>query len=270
MDSKESNKMTIQAYEVIQGNGVPVKSWTKGVPFEAEAKQQLINISSMPFIHKWVAAMPDVHLGKGATIGSVVPTLGAVIPAAVGVDIGCGMMAVRTNMHAHQLPDNLAAIRNSIERAVPHGRSSRTRGGRDKGAWNNIPNDVMSAWSPLSQQFDMLKDKHRVLKSTNNINHLGTLGTGNHFIEMCLDEKDVVWFMLHSGSRGVGNRIGTYFIETAKKEMERWMIQLPDSDLAYLPEGSEHFNDYIEAVEWAQNFARINRQVMMQRTIQTA
>ncbi|MFV0477701.1 MAG: RtcB family protein [Parahaliea sp.] len=260
--------MSGQSYEVMQAGGVPIKSWTVGVPFEDEAKEQLKNISRMPFIHQWVAAMPDVHLGKGATIGSVVPTLGAVIPAAVGVDIGCGMMAVRTSLQADQLPDNLAGVRSAIERAVPHGRSARARGGRDKGAWNDIPSDVMQAWAPLSMQFDMLKDKHRVLKNTNNINHLGTLGTGNHFIEMCLDEQGSVWLMLHSGSRGVGNRIGTHFIETAKKDMEHWHIRLPDSDLAYLPEGTEHFDEYIEAVEWAQNFARINREVMMARVIQ--
>jgi tRNA-splicing ligase RtcB (3'-phosphate/5'-hydroxy nucleic acid ligase) len=260
--------MSQLSYEVMQEGGVPIKSWTLGVPFEPEARQQLKNISRMPFIHKWVAVMPDVHLGKGATIGSVVPTLGAVIPAAVGVDIGCGMMAVRTSIQASQLPDNLAAVRSAIERAVPHGRSGRARGSRDKGAWSNVPDDVMSAWSPLAEQFDVLKAKHAVLKNTNNINHLGTLGTGNHFIEMCLDEHDSVWLMLHSGSRGVGNRIGTYFIEKAKKDMERWHIQLPDSDLAYLPEGSEHFDQYVEAVEWAQNFARINREVMMARVIQ--
>lgn len=259
--------MTQQPYEVMQDGGVPIKSWTKGVPFESEAKEQLKNISRMPFIHKWVAAMPDVHLGKGATIGSVVPTLGAVIPAAVGVDIGCGMMAVRTSMHASQLPDNLSGVRSAIEQAVPHGRSARARGGRDKGAWGDVPNDVMTAWSPLATQFDVLKEKHRVLKNTNNLNHLGTLGTGNHFIEMCLDEHGSVWLMLHSGSRGVGNRIGTHFIELAKKDMERWHIHLPDSDLAYLPEGSDHFEQYVEAVEWAQNFARINREVMMNRVI---
>ncbi len=246
-------------YEVMQEDGVPIKSWTKGVPFEEDAKTQLKNISKMPFIHKWVSVMPDVHLGKGATIGSVVPTLGAVIPAAVGVDIGCGMMAVKTNMKASDLPDNLAGVRNAIERAVPRG--------RDKGAWSNIPKDVMEAWMPLSKQFDVLTDKHRCLKSTNNINHLGTLGTGNHFIEVCLDEHQTVWIMLHSGSRGVGNRIGSHFIETAKKDMERWHIHLPDSDLAYLPEGTDHFDEYVEAVEWAQNFARINREVMMLRTI---
>ncbi|VUD67440.1 RNA-splicing ligase RtcB [Thalassocella blandensis] len=259
--------MTSYAYDVMQGSGVPVKSWTRGVPFEEEAKKQLLNIATLPFVHKWVAAMPDVHLGKGATIGSVVPTLGAVIPAAVGVDIGCGMMAVRTNMKAHQLPDNLAGVRSAIERAVPHGRSTHARGGRDKGAWSEIPEDVAQAWMPLSKPFELLKEKHRVLKNTNNLHHLGTLGTGNHFIEMCLDEQDGVWFMLHSGSRGVGNRIGTHFIEVAKKEMQRWMIQLPDSDLAYLPEGTEHFIDYVTAVEWAQNFARVNREVMMQRVI---
>ncbi len=256
-----------QSYEVMQDGGVPIKSWTRGVPFESEAKQQLKNISQMPFIHQWVAVMPDVHLGKGATIGSVVPTLGAVIPAAVGVDIGCGMMAVKTSLNASDLPDNLAAVRSAIERAVPHGRSARARGGRDKGAWSNIPEDVANAWTSLSTQFDLLSAKHRVLRKTNNIKHLGTLGTGNHFIEMCLDEHNSVWLMLHSGSRGVGNRIGTHFIEMAKKDMEQWMIHLPDKDLAYLPEGTAHFDEYVEAVEWAQSFARVNREVMMARVI---
>ncbi|WP_028877305.1 RtcB family protein [Teredinibacter turnerae] len=260
--------MEQQAYEVMQSEGVPIKSWTLGVPFEEGAKEQLRKLAGMPFIHKWVAVMPDVHVGLGATIGSVVPTLGAVIPAAVGVDIGCGMMAVKTSLTSAQLPENLAAVRSAIERAVPHGRTS-GRGGklRDKGAWANVPDDVAHAWLGLDGQFAILKEKHRVLKNTNNVNHLGTLGTGNHFIEMCLDEHDSVWLMLHSGSRGVGNRIGTYFIEQAKKDMERWHIHLPDSDLAYFPEGSEHFDDYVEAVEWAQSFARINREVMMKRVV---
>ncbi len=256
-------------YEVMESTNVPIKSWTCGVPFEDQAKEQLKNVASLPFIHKWVAAMPDVHLGKGATIGSVVPTIGAVIPAAVGVDIGCGMMAVRTSLTASQLPDNLLAMRSAIEVAVPHGRSKRfRRGTRDKGSWQNLPEDVMQAWQSIASEFDVLKEKHRVLKNTNNVNHLGTLGTGNHFIEICLDEQDSVWFMLHSGSRGVGNKIGTHFIELAKKDMERWMIHLPDKDLAYLPEGTDHFNEYVEAVEWAQSFARINREVMMNRVIQ--
>ncbi|RLT96872.1 RtcB family protein [Ketobacter sp.] len=254
-------------YEVMHEDGVPIKSWTRGVPFEDKARQQLKNIASMPFIHQWVAVMPDVHLGKGATVGSVIPTVGAVIPAAVGVDIGCGMMAVKTSLKAEQLPDNLFALRCAIEQAVPHGRSPQFRGRRDKGAWSDPPADVNAGWAQLDTAFTLLKDKHPVLKNTNNINHLGTLGTGNHFIEICLDEQGAVWVMLHSGSRGVGNRIGTHFIELAKKEMERWHIQLPDKDLAYLPEGTAHFNDYVEAVEWAQNFARINREVMMSRVL---
>lgn len=265
-DKNENRKET--NYQVLQSpNGVPIKSWTQGVPFEEDAKNQLKNIASLPFVHKWVAAMPDVHLGKGATIGSVVPTLGAVIPAAVGVDIGCGMMAAKTDLVASDLPDNLARVRTMIEKSVPHGRSTNYRGGRDVGSWENVPNDVAQAWKPLSRQFDGLLEKHKVLKNTNNVKHLGTLGTGNHFIEMCLDEANRVWFMLHSGSRGVGNRIGTYFIEKAKKDMERWHIHLPDKDLAYLPEGTPNFEDYVEAVHWAQEFARVNREVMMVRVV---
>ncbi len=261
--------MTSFNYQVTkETGGVPIKSWTRGVPFEQAAKQQLINISRLPFVYKWIAAMPDVHLGKGATIGSVVATIGAIIPAAVGVDIGCGMMAVKTALKADQLPDNLSAVRSAVEQAVPHGRSARLRkGGRDVGAWKDLPDDVLTAWKPLEQKFSQLTDKHRVLKNTNNINHLGTLGTGNHFIEICLDQNQSVWVMLHSGSRGVGNRIGSHFIELAKKEMERWHIHLPDRDLAYLPEGTLHFDDYVEAVEWAQQFARINREVMMARVL---
>lgn len=259
--------MTTQNYEVTQDGGVPIKSWTRGVPFDGKARRQLINISRMPFVHQWVSVMPDVHVGIGSTIGSVVPTLGAVIPAAVGVDIGCGMMAVRTSLDASQLPDNLFGVRSAIEASVPHGRSARRRGGRDKGAWGDIPDDVAEVWKPLSERFDVLKDVSPVLKNTNNINHLGTLGTGNHFVEVCLDEHQQVWVMLHSGSRGVGNRIGTHFIELAKKDMERWHIQLPDKDLAYLPEGSEHFEQYVAAVDWAQDYARTNREVMMTRTL---
>lgn len=263
--------MCEKTYEVMGNHdGVPIKSWTKGVPFEEEARQQLRNIASLPFIYKWVAVMPDVHLGKGATIGSVVPTVGAVIPAAVGVDIGCGMMAVKTSLKASQLPDNLSGIRAAIEEAVPHGRST-SRGRRfpkrDKGAWGELPADVQAAWKGLFPEFERLCEQHKLLKNTNNANHLGTLGTGNHFIEVCLDENDSVWFMLHSGSRGIGNRIGTHFIEVAKKDMQRWMINLPDKDLAYLPEGSDHFDQYVEAVEWAQEYARENREVMMARVI---
>ncbi len=253
-------------YDVLHASGVPVKTWTQGVQFEDQAKQQLLNVAELPFVKPWVAAMPDVHLGKGATIGSVIPTVNAVIPAAVGVDLGCGMMAVKTSLTAKDLPDNLFAIRSGIEAAVPHGRTS-PRSGRDKGSWGQAPDDVLAKWALLHDDFELLCERTPGLKNTNNLNHLGTLGTGNHFIELCLDEADNVWVMLHSGSRGVGNRIGTTFIERAKKEMQRWMINLPDKDLAYLPEGSEHFIDYVKAVSWAQRFARLNREVMMARTL---
>ena len=255
-------------YEVInEKDHHLVKSWTNGVIFDENAKKQVLNIASMPFIHKHIAIMPDVHLGKGATIGSVIPTIGAVIPAAVGVDLGCGMMAVKTSLKAIDLPDTLSNLRHEIEKQVPHGRSKQIKKGRDKGSWSELPEDVIQAWLPLQHRFNRLCNQHPWLEKTNHRNHLGTLGTGNHFIELCLDEKNQVWVMLHSGSRGVGNKIGSEFIEKAKKDMERWLIHLPDKDLAYIPEGSAHFDDYINAVSWAQDFARINRTVMMQRTL---
>lgn len=254
-------------YDVIDsGNGVPVKAWTKGVPFEDEARKQVLNVARMPFIHKWVAVMPDVHAGKGATIGSVIPSEGAIIPAAVGVDIGCGMMAAKTTLSASELPDNLAPVRAAIEEAIPHGRSH-NGGPNDRGAWGEIPRVVAEAWNGLRAEFDVIADKHPKVARANHVNHLGTLGTGNHFVEVCLDEHDGVWFMLHSGSRGVGNRIGSYFIELAKEDMRKWFINLPDKDLAYLPEGTEHFRDYMQAVDWAQRFAMTNRDIMMRHVI---
>ncbi len=256
-----------RAYEVIESPRIPVKAWTRGVSFEEQAKRQVLNIASMPFVFRWVAVMPDVHLGKGATVGSVIPTEGAIIPAAVGVDIGCGMMAVRTTLTASDLPDDLRAIRLAIEGAVPHGRTD--NGGRaDRGAWAELPERVSTAWSTLSQGFDRILDKHPKLGRGNSANHLGTLGTGNHFIEVCLDEERRVWFMLHSGSRGVGNRIGSFFIELAKSDMRRFFINLPDQDLAYLPEGTENFHDYVKAVRWAQDFARLNRELMMRAVVE--
>jgi len=256
------------AYEVLYNKGdSPIKAWTRGVPFDENAKRQLHTIATLPFIYKWIAAMPDVHLGKGATNGSVIPTVGAIIPAAVGVDLGCGMMAVKTSLSAKQLPDNLANLRSRIEAAVPHGRSMNGQSGYDKGSWHDLPKDVETAWQPLQAGFDLLTDKYPKFKKTNNIHHLGTLGGGNHFIEICLDEYDDVWVMLHSGSRGVGNRIGSFFIQAAKKEMQRYFINLPDKDLAYIPESSKIFQDYTVSVAWAQEFARINREVMMQRVL---
>jgi tRNA-splicing ligase RtcB len=247
--------------------GVPVKAWTRGVPFEQEARAQLRNVASLPFIHGWVAAMPDVHWGIGATVGSVIPTIGAVIPAAVGVDIGCGMMAVQTSLVATDLPENLRSVRSAIERAVPHGRTGGRRGGRDRGAWGEVPDPVLRAWRGLAPGFERIAESHPAVRRSNHETHLGTLGTGNHFIEVCLDEGDRVWLLLHSGSRGVGNKIGRYFIELARRDMEQHQIQLPDADLAYLPEGSAHFADYIEAVEWAQEYALRNRELMMSAVI---
>ncbi|MCH7542334.1 MAG: RtcB family protein [Proteobacteria bacterium] len=252
-----------RGYNVDATGKFPIKAWTKGVQVEDVAAEQLRNMANMPFIHKHVAVMPDVHWGMGATIGSVIPTKGAIIPAAVGVDIGCGMMAVRTTLTANDLPDNLTAIRSDIEAAVPHGRTD-NGGKNDRGAWHHMPKSADDRWAALLERYDAITEKHPKALSRNNSRHLGTLGTGNHFIEVCLDENDDVWVMLHSGSRGCGNRIGTYFIQRAKKEMERWFIQLPDANLAYLTEGSNLFSDYVEAVGWAQDYAFENRREMME------
>jgi tRNA-splicing ligase RtcB len=248
--------------------GVPVKMWTQGVPVEPEAMQQLSNAAKLPVVFKHVAAMPDVHLGIGATVGSVIPTIKAIIPAAVGVDIGCGMMAAKTTLRAQDLPDNLGPLRSAIEKAVPHGSAPKHRG-RDPGAWDTPPNLVDQAWSGLADEFKALCELHPRLEKTNNRKHLGTLGTGNHFIEVCLDEAGFVWFMLHSGSRGVGNAIGTHFIELAKKDAERHQRNLPDKDLAYFEEGAQYFGDYVRGVSWAQKFAMKNREVMMANLIAT-
>jgi tRNA-splicing ligase RtcB (3'-phosphate/5'-hydroxy nucleic acid ligase) len=254
-------------YELIRSEGgTPIKAWVKGVQLEDAARQQLINASKLPFIHKWIAAMPDVHYGIGATVGSVIPTKGAIIPAAVGVDIGCGMMAVQTSLNAKDLPDNLKRLRTAIEKAVPHGRTNQGKSG-DRGAWKRLPDRVQDVWPDLYTGYQRILAKHPGAASSNNVNHLGTLGTGNHFIEVCLDESDQVWFMLHSGSRGVGNRIGSYFIELAREDMRRLQKNLPDKDLAYFPEGTKHFADYVEAVGWAQEFARENRQIMMDNVV---
>ncbi|GAB7533386.1 RtcB family protein [Pseudomonas sp. 3A(2025)] len=258
---------TWQLLEV--ANGKPIKMWTQGVPVESEAREQLMNTAKMPFIFKHLAVMPDVHLGKGSTIGSVIPTVGAIIPAAVGVDIGCGMIAARTSLTASDLPDNLSGLRSAIEKAVPHGRTV-TRGGRDKGSWEDVPQQADDAWGALSTRFKRITDKYPKLSNTNNRKHLGTLGGGNHFVEVCLDEANRVWFMLHSGSRGVGNAIGNLFIHLAQDDMRQHIANLPDRDLAYFEEGSQHFDDYVEAVGWAQDFARQNRELMMRAVVQAA
>jgi tRNA-splicing ligase RtcB len=257
----------MSGFDYIESDGAPIKAWTRGVPIEDSALKQLKNVAALPFIHKHVAVMPDVHWGMGATVGSVIPTVGAIIPAAVGVDIGCGMMAVKTSIRAEHLPDSLATIRCDVEAAVPHGRTD--NGGRnDVGAWQSEPPASAAArWAELEAGYLEVIEKHPKAAHPRGLGHLGTLGTGNHFIELCLDEDGAVWVMLHSGSRGVGNRFGSYFIERAKHEMRRWFINLPDADLAYFPEGSEGFVDYIRAVSWAQKYARANRETMMEEVL---
>jgi tRNA-splicing ligase RtcB len=251
--------------QVIEGaRGGLIKAWIDGVSVEDQARAQLDNMAAMPFVHKHIAVMPDVHWGMGATVGSVIPTKGAIIPAAVGVDIGCGMMAQRTTLTAADLPDNLFGLRSAIERRIPHGRTD-NGGENDRGAWGEITDAGLQAMVPFHEELKEIVAKHPKIgqAAQRAPHHLGTLGTGNHFVEVCLDTEDRVWVMLHSGSRGIGNRIGSYFIERAKADMRRWFINLPDMDLAYIPQGSELYGDYMKALSWAQRFARANRDLMM-------
>lgn len=239
------------------GNGVkPVKIYTSDI--ENEALTQLKKIAQLPIIHSHIAAMPDVHLGIGATVGSVIPTLNAIIPAAVGVDIGCGMCAVRLSIKSAQLPDNLAAMRAAIERAVPVGLAAHKTINVRTGSCNKLAHGVDWLFAKHPTVMKMLKQPNIIWTK-----QLGTLGSGNHFIEICVDDNNDVWVMLHSGSRGIGNAIGQYFIGLAKKDMGKHIHNLPDKDLAYFTDGSEHFVDYVTAVNWAQEYARINRDEML-------
>ena len=248
-------------HQVLTQQRVPVKIWTDDV--DERSKEQLANIASLPFVHHHVAAMPDVHLGIGATIGSVIATHQAIIPAAVGVDIGCGMVAARLSLTADDVDEKaLKKIFDQINRNVPVGRAQH----RD----NKVLTDAVRPFEP---GLKALTERHpQLLKAFGKFskwaNQMGTLGGGNHFIELCLDESDRLWVMLHSGSRGIGNAIAAYFIELARQDMQRWMIQLPDRDLAYFPEGTEHFQDYVEAVHWAQEYAMANRQAMLDLVLQ--
>ncbi|MEM7097963.1 MAG: RtcB family protein [Pseudomonadota bacterium] len=246
---------------VTKGQNALIKSWTEGVAFEDQAFAQVLNVTSLPFIHKHVAVMPDVHWGIGATVGSVIPTKGAIIPAAVGVDIGCGMVAARTTLTANDLPESLSGIRAETEDAVPVG----------QGEHKVSPYKDTYRKSGLAR----LLDKHPKLATMTRgniwdkaVRQTGSLGGGNHFIEVCLDAEDRVWVMLHSGSRGVGNLIGRYFIEIAKEDMRTHHINLRDANLAYVSEGTQHFDDYVEAVGWAQDYAANNRDVMMKLVIE--
>ena len=242
--------------------------WTAGVPVENAALAQIANLAALPILGGPVAIMPDVHPGKGATVGSVIPTRGAIIPAAVGVDIGCGMVALRTTLTANDLPDSLAAIRGAIERDVPVG-------------FDAHPRPVLETTrgadaQPLRSRMTALRTRYATLGVVGTLgkfdharvwNQIGTLGGGNHFIELCLDEADRVWLMLHSGSRNVGNRIGEVSIATARRLAERNDIHLPDRDLAWLAEGSAEFDRYVEALRWAQDYAKLNREVMLHRVL---
>ncbi|MDR1708369.1 MAG: RtcB family protein, partial [Candidatus Accumulibacter sp.] len=242
--------------EVIASERVPIKIWTDEI--DEKSRQQLANIAQLPFVHHHVAAMPDVHVGIGATIGSVIATHKAIIPAAVGVDIGCGMVACRLSLTANDIDEkSLKKVFDQIARDVPVGRAQH----RDADV-------LLHAAMPFEARLDAMTEKHPQLlkafgKFSKWMNQMGTLGGGNHFIEVCLDETDQVWVMLHSGSRGIGNALADYFIHLAREDMERWMIHLPDKYLAYFPEGSEHFDDYVEAVSWAQEYAMQNRECMV-------
>ncbi|MCU4487988.1 RtcB family protein [Acinetobacter ursingii] len=236
--------------------GVPVKIFTNDI--DQDSIEQLTKMAQLQFIHSHIAVMPDVHVGKGATVGSVIPTKHAIIPAAVGVDIGCGMNAIRLNLKSSQLPDNLSSLRHAIERKVPVGFDLHKQ-----------VKAKASTLTPLDKRLQPIISKHpglvRMLRKFDMTwqKQLGTLGDGNHFIELCLDENQDVWIMLHSGSRGLGNVIGTYFIELAKKEAQHRFGHVPDKDLSYFAEGSASFDDYVEAVEWAQAYAYENRREMM-------
>ena len=243
--------------------GSPIKAWTRGVPVEDDAMAQLANVARMPFIYRHVAAMPDIHYGLGATVGSVIATKGAVIPAAVGVDIGCGMAAIRLNgITASQLPDSLAQIRSDIEAAVPVGFAGHNLDGAQ---YDAVASHDVGHWfiEWLEERHPKITRRRRHSAEDIIVSQFGTLGGGNHFIEICLDEANDVWVMLHSGSRGIGNAIGQYFITLAKEDMRRYFVHLPDENLAYLPEGTQHFKDYRTAVVWAQDYARANRDRML-------
>lgn len=260
-------------YNVIKGDLVDIKMWTKHVPVESAAIDQLRSITKLPDVFKHVAAMPDVHVGTGSTVGTVLAMKGTVIPAAVGVDIGCGMIACRLNLKADQLPDNLHKVRSEIEAMVPVGFDEHTTERLNGKGHQNTRTVLNNQFKNLKTGLDAIVAKHpgidKMVKDAEKKarSQLGSLGGGNHFIELCIDENQDVWIMLHSGSRGIGNAIGRYFIELAQKDAEANKIVLPNKDLAYLKEGTQHFDDYVEAMSWAQEYARRNRDAMLELVI---
>lgn len=246
--------MPVSTFYPPQGKQLhPVKVWTDDL--DEQTALQLKHTASLPFIYHHVAGMPDVHLGKGATIGSVISTVRAIIPAAVGVDIGCGINAVRLSLTAADLPDSCRMLRQELESVIPLGPGQEHQRPRIRGD------------SPLAVQLEQIlqanPELRKMVKPGRWAHQAGTLGGGNHFVELCLDEADDLWVMLHSGSRGIGNAIGRYFIAKAKRDMERHHIHLPDADLAYFEEGARYYQPYVDAVGWAQAYARLNRALMM-------
>jgi tRNA-splicing ligase RtcB len=278
--SLPNEKMIQRNYTVVKSTlGVPIKVWNKHVKVEDQAMDQLLQVSKMPFVKPWVAAMPDTHWGMGATVGSVIPAVGAVMPAAVGVDIGCGMMAVRTNLK-HSIielggPDRpyqdwYKFAFEEISKAVPHGRTN-NGGTGDRGAWGVVPDDIHAIWNREFETNSLSTFVRRPgALSKNAEKQLGTLGTGNHFIEVCteIDNPDSnLWVVIHSGSRGFGNRIGSYFTKLAGDLCKKWGVQLPNKDLGYLPIDTPEYDDYLTAVTLAQKFAWVNRVIMMGRVL---
>lgn len=279
-------KTNYSVYQTLQIGQLPyengrgmVKAWDLGGKLiEPNTLSQALQTARLPFIFKWVALMPDCHLGTGATVGSVIPVRGAICPASVGVDIGCGMQAIQTNLRITDITQNHEDIRGAIEKAIPNGRTEPII--HDKGSWDNPPEVVKTRFEvvpiqslnnkTLSQVYEEIKSKNPRAVGRNvkhPVNHLGTLGTGNHFIELCVDKNDYIWIVVHSGSRGTGNAIGRYFTEVAKDLCKKWFIDLPNPDLAYLPISSEEARDYLFAMKWAQAYAKESRNIMTMITL---
>jgi tRNA-splicing ligase RtcB len=248
------------ANQVVYKDGykVPVKMWNSNVLIDSGVFDQAGNMAKLPFIFKHVALMPDAHVGKGATVGSVIPTRGAIVPSFAGVDLGCGVIASRLSLKADDLPDSLEAVYNELCGTIPVGQAEHEDGRKSA---KTLEDRLLTIDKKHPRIMGKSLGKHSAWGKWRK--QLGTLGGGNHFIELCLDENNDVWLMLHSGSRNIGNLIGNYFINLAKEDMRRHFINLPDADLAYLVEGTNHFDDYFEALTWAQDYARLNRAEMM-------
>lgn len=262
--------MTSQ-YMHIPTQGAGIKAWVNGVAFDGKTQEQLRQTAELPIVFKHVAAMPDCHVGMGSTVGSVIPTKQAIIPAAVGVDLGCGMIAVETSLRASDMPDDLKPLREAIERVIPVGQRDWGKSSfNDKTLRREYFKPIEKAWKPLDAAYRELIDKYPKIKPATRLPYeqLGSLGGGNHFIEICVDTEDQIWIMLHSGSRGIGNQIGRFFIEKAREDMERLGITLSNQDLSYLSEGTIFYDDYVQAVEWAQHYAKLNRDLMLENVIQ--